>query len=138
MTMDEDRAGMAVEYALGTLDADERAQADALLLVDPEFAAEVQRWERRLGELNALVAPVEPPAPPTFSMMTCWPSMSEKRCANRRPTRSTGPPAGNGTTIVTGRVGQVCAKAAPADIEHSTSAMIDLSMAPSQIARSYE
>jgi len=62
MTMDEDREGMAVEYALGTLDADERAQAEALLLVDPEFAAEVQRWERRLGELNALVAPVEPPA----------------------------------------------------------------------------
>ena len=63
MTMDEDREGMAAEYALGTLDADERAQADALLLVDPEFAAEVQRWERRFGELNALVAPVEPPAP---------------------------------------------------------------------------
>jgi anti-sigma-K factor RskA len=63
MTMDEDREGLAVEYALGTLDADERAQAEALLLVDPEFAAEVQRWERRLGELNALVAPVEPPAP---------------------------------------------------------------------------
>ena len=62
MTMDEDREGMAVEYALGTLDADERAQADAMLLVDPEFAAEVARWERRLGELNVLVAPVEPQA----------------------------------------------------------------------------
>jgi anti-sigma-K factor RskA len=63
MTMDEEREGLAAEYALGTLDADERAQADALLLVDPEFAAEVERWERRLGELNVLVAPVEPPAP---------------------------------------------------------------------------
>ena len=63
MTMDEERKGLAAEYALGTLDADERAQADALLLVDPEFAAEVQRWERRLGELNVLVAPIEPPAP---------------------------------------------------------------------------
>jgi len=63
MTMDEEREGIAAEYALGTLDADERAQADAMLLVDPEFAAEVARWERRLGELNVLVAPVEPPAP---------------------------------------------------------------------------
>jgi anti-sigma-K factor RskA len=62
MTMDEERGGIAAEYALGTLDADERAQADAMLLVDPEFAAEVARWERRLGELNVLVAPVEPQA----------------------------------------------------------------------------
>jgi len=65
MTIDEDRQdldreGFAAEYALGTLDSDERAQADALLLVDPEFTAEVRRWERRLGELNVLVAPVEP------------------------------------------------------------------------------
>ena len=63
MTMDEDRDGFAAEYVLGTLDADERAQADALMLVDPDFAAEVRQWERRLGELNVLVAPVEPPAP---------------------------------------------------------------------------
>ena len=63
MTMDEDRQGFAAEYALGTLDSDERAQADALLLVDPDFASEVRRWERRLGELNVLVAPVEPPQP---------------------------------------------------------------------------
>ena len=63
MTMDDERNGFAAEYALGTLDVDERAQADALMLVDPDFAAEVRRWERRLGELNVLVAPVEPPAP---------------------------------------------------------------------------
>jgi anti-sigma-K factor RskA len=63
MTMDEDREGIAAEYALGTLDADERAQADALILLDPAFAAEVRRWERRLGELNVLVAPLEPPEP---------------------------------------------------------------------------
>src|SRR5262249_46425019 len=59
---DLDRQGFAAEYALGTLDSDERAQADALLLVDPDFATEVRRWERRFGELNVLVAPVEPPA----------------------------------------------------------------------------
>lgn len=63
MTMDEERHGFAAEYVLGTLDVDERAQADALMLVDPDFTAEVRRWERKLGELNVLVAPVEPPAP---------------------------------------------------------------------------
>ena len=61
--MDEDKDGFAAEYVLGTLDAEERAQADALILVDAAFAASVARWERRLGELNVLVAPVEPPAP---------------------------------------------------------------------------
>src|SRR5215213_9903983 len=63
MTMDEDRGGFAAEYVLGTLDAEERAQADALILVDPNFAVKVREWERRLGELNVLVAPIEPPAP---------------------------------------------------------------------------
>jgi anti-sigma-K factor RskA len=63
MTMDEDRDGFAAEYVLGTLDSEERAQADALMLVDQDFAAKVRQWERRLGELNVLVAPVEPSAP---------------------------------------------------------------------------
>jgi anti-sigma-K factor RskA len=63
MTMDEDRDGFAAEYVLGTLDAEERAQADALMLVDQDFAAKVRQWERRLGELNVLVAPIEPAAP---------------------------------------------------------------------------
>jgi anti-sigma-K factor RskA len=63
MSMDEDNDGFAAEYALGTLNAEERAQADALMLVDASFADTVRQWERRLGELNVLVAPVEPPAP---------------------------------------------------------------------------
>jgi anti-sigma-K factor RskA len=62
MNMDDDTDGFAAEYVLGTLDADERAEADALILVDAGFAAKVRGWERRLGELNVLVAPVEPPA----------------------------------------------------------------------------
>jgi anti-sigma-K factor RskA len=61
-TMDDDRDGLASEYVLGTLDADERAQAEALMLVDSGFAETVRRWERRLGELNVLVSAVEPPA----------------------------------------------------------------------------
>jgi anti-sigma-K factor RskA len=63
MSMEEDKDGFAAEYVLGTLDAEERAQADALMLVDTAFAASVRGWERRLGELTTMVAPVEPPAP---------------------------------------------------------------------------
>jgi hypothetical protein len=51
---------LAAEYVLGTLDAGERAQARALLNVDPGFVAKVQFWERRLGELHTMVEPVEP------------------------------------------------------------------------------
>jgi anti-sigma-K factor RskA len=51
---------LAAEYVLGTLDAGERAQARALLRVDPGFVAKVQFWERRLGELHTMVEPVEP------------------------------------------------------------------------------
>jgi anti-sigma-K factor RskA len=65
MTPDEERDDkdvLAAEYALGTLDTGERAQAQALVVVDKSFADLVRIWERRLGELNVLVAPVEPPA----------------------------------------------------------------------------
>jgi anti-sigma-K factor RskA len=51
---------LAAEYVLGTLDAGERAQAWALLTVDPGFVAKMQFWERRLGELHTMVEPVEP------------------------------------------------------------------------------
>src|SRR5256885_16474769 len=33
------------------------------MLVDQDFAAKVRQWERRLGERNVLVAPVEPQVP---------------------------------------------------------------------------
>ncbi len=62
MIADEDKEALAAEYVLGTLDADERAQAEALMLIDPGFTAVVGDWERRLGELNVMVAPVEPAA----------------------------------------------------------------------------
>jgi anti-sigma-K factor RskA len=53
--------GLAAEYVLGTLGADERAQAEALIRDDPAFARLVRGWARRLGELNVMVHPVEPP-----------------------------------------------------------------------------
>ncbi len=58
---DDDRDAFAAEYVLGTLSADERDQAEALLVIDPGFAEIVRVWERRLGELNVMVEAVEPP-----------------------------------------------------------------------------
>jgi anti-sigma-K factor RskA len=57
----DDQELLAAEYVLGTLDAEERARARALAAMDPGFAALIRAWERRLGELNVLVAAVEPP-----------------------------------------------------------------------------
>src|SRR5262249_41978260 len=53
---------LAAEYVLGTLDFDERTQARTLLDADQAFAAKVELWERRFGELHLMVEPVEPEA----------------------------------------------------------------------------
>ena len=56
----EDHIALAAEYALGTLDADERAQVETMMAVDEAFAAMVQAWASRLGALNQMVGSVEP------------------------------------------------------------------------------
>src|SRR5215212_2893417 len=61
-----------------------------------------------------------PPAPPMFSTITVRPRSSERRGARMRPMRSPPPPAANGTTIVTARVGQSCAMAALAPVSTAT------------------
>src|SRR5262249_60543901 len=53
---------LAAEYVLGTLDFEERTQACALLDADEAFAAKVELWERRFGELHHMVEAVEPEA----------------------------------------------------------------------------
>jgi hypothetical protein len=53
---------LAGEYVLGTLDFEERMQARTLLDADEAFAAKVELWERRFGELHLMVEPVEPEA----------------------------------------------------------------------------
>jgi anti-sigma-K factor RskA len=60
MNHDEDQELLAAEYVLGTLDAEERAQAQALIGINPAFAAVVRYWEQRLGELHLMVETVEP------------------------------------------------------------------------------
>ena len=60
MAYSEDHIALAAEYALGTLDADERAQVETMMSVDKDFTAMVQAWEHKLGALNQMVGSVEP------------------------------------------------------------------------------
>ncbi|NOJ44418.1 anti-sigma factor [Bradyrhizobium australiense] len=60
MAYSEDHIALAAEYALGTLDADERAQVETMMAVDTEYSALVHAWEYRLGVLNQMVGSVEP------------------------------------------------------------------------------
>src|SRR5579871_1199620 len=60
MAHSEDDIALAAEYALGTLDADERARAASMMAAEEEFAALVRAWEWRLGALNQMVGLVEP------------------------------------------------------------------------------
>jgi anti-sigma-K factor RskA len=60
MAYSEDHIALAAEYALGTLDADERAQVETMMSVDKDFTAMVEAWEHKLGVLNQMVGSVEP------------------------------------------------------------------------------
>ncbi|WP_441234015.1 anti-sigma factor domain-containing protein [Bradyrhizobium sp. 930_D9_N1_4] len=60
MAYTEDHIALAAEYALGTLDAGERAQVEAMMAVDKVFADVVQSWAYRIGVLNQMVGSVEP------------------------------------------------------------------------------
>ena len=60
MAYSDDDIALAAEYALGTLDAAERAQVEAMMSADTDFVAVVRAWEHRLGALNQMVGSVEP------------------------------------------------------------------------------
>ncbi len=57
----EDLEELAAEFALGSLPAVEREEAEALIKSDPLFAMQVKAWERRLIPLALALVPVEAP-----------------------------------------------------------------------------
>lgn len=77
MTMTEDREILAAEYALGTLDAAERGEAERLIATDAEFAARVRYWESRLSPLSDVIEGVEPPASVWPKILAALPAMSD-------------------------------------------------------------
>lgn len=66
---EDDGAVLAGEYALGLLDGDARAAAEARMLTDRAFAASVTDWLERLAVLAEDIAPVEPPARTRAALM---------------------------------------------------------------------
>jgi anti-sigma-K factor RskA len=60
MAQSEDDIVLAAEFALGTLAADERAQAETRMAVDADFRRAVVAWEGQLGTLNQMVGSIEP------------------------------------------------------------------------------
>ncbi len=84
MAYSEDQIALAAEYALGTLDADERAQAETMMSVDKEFAAMVEAWQHKLGVLNHMVGSVEP-RPEVWNKIKTAVGLSEAQAALMLP-----------------------------------------------------
>jgi hypothetical protein len=130
---------LAAEYVLGTLDFDERTQAQALLVIDQEFVAKVRLWERRLGELHLMVEPVEPegkiwdrikakmPAPPPK------PDVKPAEPAIEPPTPTPEPPSGegSGTDAISAPTPEPTPESAPAATPSLDPATTGLPAAPS-------
>src|SRR5258708_34017248 len=62
MEYSEAHIALAAEYALGTLNAEERDQVETMMSADRDFTTMVRAWEYRLGVLNQMGGSVEPPA----------------------------------------------------------------------------
>jgi len=92
MAYSEDHIALAAEYALGTLDADERAQAETMMSADKEFAAMVEAWQHKLGVLNQMVGSVEP-RPELWNKIKTAIGLSEAQAALMLPAT---PPAASG------------------------------------------
>jgi anti-sigma-K factor RskA len=80
MAYSEDQIALAAEYALGTLDAEERVQAETMMAADKEFAAMVEAWQHKLGVLNQMVGSVEP-RPEVWNKIKSAISLSEAQAA---------------------------------------------------------
>src|SRR5262245_24206596 len=76
---------LAAEYVLGTLGFEEREQARTLLEADAAFAAKVESWERRFGDLYLMVEPVEPAS-------AIWPRIKARKLEVREGARPGEPP----------------------------------------------
>lgn len=61
ITLQDDPDLLAGEYVLGSLSIDDREAVEHRARSDFAFSAAIAAWERRLGPLNALIAPQTPP-----------------------------------------------------------------------------
>lgn len=92
MAYNEDHIALAAEYALGTLDADERAQVEAMMSIDKDFTAMVEAWEQKLGVLNQMVGSIEP-RPEVWDRIKAAVGLSEPQSPLVLPDAAPPPPA---------------------------------------------
>ena len=122
MAYSEDHIALAAEYALGTLDADERAQVETMMAADDEFTAIVHAWEYRLGVLNQMVGPIEPRPGVWANIKTAIGHSPEQRTplVLEAPPASPapGPPAEVATAVETPAVVEPPARQPAADISN--------------------
>jgi anti-sigma-K factor RskA len=116
MAYSEDHIALAAEYALGTLDADERAQAETMMSADEDFAAMVDAWSIKLGVLNQMVGLVEP-SPEVWEKIKIAAGLSGAQMPLVLPEAPPSPPiepAVAETPVVASEPGNVVAFPAPA------------------------
>src|SRR6266446_2953499 len=107
MAYSEDQIALAAEYALGTLDAEERVQAETMMSADKEFAAMVEAWQHKLGVLNQMVGSVEP-RPEVWNKIKSAIGLSEAQAALMLPEA---PPVTSGAVEDTSNVIRLSAQA---------------------------
>lgn len=86
MAYSEDQIALAAEYALGTLDSEERAEVETMMARDEEFTEVVRSWEYRLGALNQMVGSVEP-SPELWSRIRANIALAERQVPVLLPDR---------------------------------------------------
>src|SRR5215207_10053939 len=91
MAYSEDHIALAAEYALGTLDADERAQVETMMAVDAEFTPIVHAWEYRLGVLNQMAGSIDP-RPIVWDNIKAAIHSAEQQAASVLPEAAPSPP----------------------------------------------
>jgi anti-sigma-K factor RskA len=111
-TYSEDHIALAAEYALGTLDAEERAQVETMMEVDGDFTAMVEAWEHKLGSLNQMVGSVEP-RPEVWDNIRAAVGLSEPQTPLLLPEALLPPPVAPAPVIVEP------AAVEPVAVEHS-------------------
>ena len=105
MSEEEDIDGLAAEYALGSLDAAERAEVDARRQVDASLAAAIEAWQRRLAPLSERIPGETPPSDLFDSILARiqGPALDSTRSAEVIPLRSSsGCSSGRGRRLAIG------------------------------------
>jgi anti-sigma-K factor RskA len=100
MNYSEDHIALAAEYALGTLDADERALVETMMIVDHGFMEVVDAWDRKLAPLHEMVGAVDPPPHLWSNIKSVVAEINRSTPLPPEPEQAPEPPAISDTPVV--------------------------------------